>query len=272
LSWFTDRSRLLSEQYQNDSNLSARKNLHERFSTNKYGWHKWVFDQLSVSAESRILELGCGPAWFWAENLDRIPGSWDIVLSDFSPGMISAARSRLADGAKRYMFGVIDAQALPFERDRFDVVMAHHMLYHVLERGRAIAEIRRVLKDGGTFYAATNGESHLREINPLKTWARQNLGSAAERAFQVGDNPFTLENGEEQLKPYFREVRIRRYDDALRVTEAAPLLSFIMSMVSTSRNVLSTDDLERFREYLERKVAKEGAIMISKDSGIFLSR
>lgn len=272
MSWWTDRSHLLSDQYRNDANLAARVHLHGRFSTNQYGWHKWVFDQLSISADGQILDLGCGPAWFWAENFERIPGSWDIVLSDFSPGMITASRAKLADRTQRFRFAIIDAQSLPFDRNRFDVVMAHHMLFHVPERGRAISEVRRVLKDGGAFYAATNGKGHLCEINAFKAWARQNLGSEAERAFQLGDNPFTLENGGEQLKTHFREVSIRRYDDAFRVTEVEPLLSFIMSMVSTSRDILSTDDLERFREYLERKMAEEGAIMISKDSGIFLSR
>jgi ubiquinone/menaquinone biosynthesis C-methylase UbiE len=264
-----DRSHLLSDQYRNDSNLAVRVQLHERFSTNPYGWHKWVFDQLSISPDSRILELGSGSAWFWAKNIDRIPDSWDIILSDFSPGMIFSARAKLVDSAERFKFGIIDAQALPFERDSFDAVMAHHMLYHVPDRGRAITEIRRVLKEGGAFYAATNGQTHLREIRALIAWAMQNLGSTAERAFQTEDNPFTLENGGEQLQHYFKEVRIQRYEDALLVTEAPPLLSFIMSMVGHSREALSADDLERFIDHLKGKMEEEGAIKISKDSGVF---
>ena len=78
----------LACQYRNASNLNARIDLHQRFSTNKYGWQRWIFDQLDLPLQCRILELGCGPGNLWLENLDRIPESWDIVLSDFSAGML----------------------------------------------------------------------------------------------------------------------------------------------------------------------------------------
>lgn len=50
----------VSEQYQDSSNLDARIQLHDRFSTNKYGWFPWAFDQLRLSPESHILHLGGG--------------------------------------------------------------------------------------------------------------------------------------------------------------------------------------------------------------------
>ena len=84
MSRVTDQEYLLSEQYQDASNLNARIQLHRRFSVNKYGLPRWVFDQLDFSSTSRILELGCGPANLWRENLDRIPKGWDITLSDLS--------------------------------------------------------------------------------------------------------------------------------------------------------------------------------------------
>jgi hypothetical protein len=38
----------MREQYRDSANLDARVQLHERFSTNRYGWHPWVFDQTSA--------------------------------------------------------------------------------------------------------------------------------------------------------------------------------------------------------------------------------
>lgn len=32
-------------QYNSEKNLNARQALHKGFSTNKYGWENWVFDQ-----------------------------------------------------------------------------------------------------------------------------------------------------------------------------------------------------------------------------------
>ena len=57
----TERDYLLTQQYRNASNLDARMQLHQRFSTNKYGWHRWVFDQLRLPAKARVLELEARP-------------------------------------------------------------------------------------------------------------------------------------------------------------------------------------------------------------------
>jgi len=74
MSIFSDPTYLLTQQYQNASNLDARIQLHLRFSVNAYGWQRWVFDQLvNLPDNAHILELGCGSAKLWAENLTRIP-------------------------------------------------------------------------------------------------------------------------------------------------------------------------------------------------------
>jgi SAM-dependent methyltransferase len=43
----------------------------------------------------------------------------------------------------------VDIQALPFEDARYDLVFASHVLEHVPDDRKAIAEIRRILKPGG---------------------------------------------------------------------------------------------------------------------------
>ena len=59
----------------------------------------------------------------------------------------------------------MDAQSISYEDEIFDAVIANHMLYHVPDRMKAIAEIKRVLKWGGRFIATTVGSHHLKEMN-----------------------------------------------------------------------------------------------------------
>src|SRR5690349_16018954 len=147
MSKITDQHHLKTEQYKDASNLDARIELHRRFSTNPQGWSAWVFDALrTLPAAARVLELGCGPAYLWAANARRIPAGWDITLSDFSAGMLQAAKDSLAVLEREFKFEVIDAQSIPYDAEAFDLVIANHMLYHVPDRPKAIAEIRRVLK------------------------------------------------------------------------------------------------------------------------------
>jgi ubiquinone/menaquinone biosynthesis C-methylase UbiE len=259
----TDREYLLKGQYRDASNLDARSQLHERFSVNRYGWHRWIFDQFLLAPESRILELGCGPGGLWGPNLDRIPPGWAITLSDFSPGMAQAAWRNLQASQRQFEYAVVDAQALPFGDASHDAVIANHMLYHVPDRSQALAEMRRILKPGGRFYAATNGKTHLQGLHDLVF--RFTRGSAP-----IGKNPFeafALENGLDQIAQWFSGVAVRYYEDALVVTEAAPLVAYILSSLRWA--ALIGDKTAELTRFVEQELAAHGAIRITKDSGLF---
>ncbi len=155
----------LRRQYGNSSNLDARVNLHQRYSVNQYGFHHWTFDQLHLSSDEHVLELGCGPGHLWAENRERLPAHFNLALSDFSSGMLSAARNRLSGIPAAYH--VADAQHIPSPNQAFDLLIANHMLYHVPDLTQALAAIRRVLHSQGRLIAATNGQSHMQELTEL---------------------------------------------------------------------------------------------------------
>ena len=167
MSKLSDQEFLLTDQYKDASNLDARIQLHRRFSINKYGWIRWVFDQLDLPPVCRILDLGCGPANLWAETLQRVPAGWDITLTDFSPGMVEKAQENLRDSGRPFAFNIVDAQYVPYDDDSFDVVVANHMLYHVPDRAKVLNEIHRVLQPGGRLYASTVGDNHLRELDEM---------------------------------------------------------------------------------------------------------
>jgi len=253
----------LEEQYKDSTNIDARARLHERFSVNKYGWHPWVFDQLDLPPRCRILELGCGPGYLWRENIGRIPPGWDITLSDFSAGMLEGTWQKL-EKLHPFQYKVIDAQSIPFGPGTFDAVIANHMLQHVPERRAALREIRRVLNPVGHFYASTNGERHLVELAELIAKFDPELATWR----QVG-NLFRLENGMPQLSPWFTDIRMYRYEDALEVTEVAPLMEYILSGWAES---IVGDKRELFKEFLCKEMdSRDGVFHISKDAGLFVS-
>src|SRR5713101_8399291 len=87
----------LQQQYRDSSNFRKRSALVGKFSTNRYSWYRWVYDQFDLSPGAAVLELGCGPASLWKRNLDRIPSGSNIVLSDFSAGMLLDAGRNLGE-------------------------------------------------------------------------------------------------------------------------------------------------------------------------------
>jgi ubiquinone/menaquinone biosynthesis C-methylase UbiE len=265
----------VTRQYRDASNLEARIALHERFSTNPYGLRRWILDHLDLPDGAAILEVGCGPGALWTENLDLLPKNWAITLTDASPGMVAEAEARLGpDG--RFEFQVADVRELPFEDGRFDAVVANHMLYHVPDRRLAFSEITRVLKSDGTLYAATNGERTQAEMG----WMQQILDpSRPTNGYYFGNLlEFSLENGAEQLSPFFSGVTLRRYKDALHVTEVRPLVEYLLSgsAADTAARELDADEFGRrvseLTGRLERELTSRGAIHITKDTGLFIAR
>ncbi len=262
MSKYTDQNYLKTDQYKDAANLNARVTLHSRFSTNSYGWFRWVFDTLvKLPADSKILELGSGPGLMWKACIDRIPAGWKITISDLSPGMLDAAWRNLVVTGRAFQFKEIDAQSIPFETEMFDAVIANHMLYHVPDRNKAFAEIRRVLKPGGHLIATTVGENHMKQM--MDWYARVHVS----KVWESFASPFTLENGMEQLRPYFSQVTLSRYEDNLQVTELQPLMDYIHSGMRAAE--LSESELATLQSDLEKELQEKGSIFITKDSGIF---
>jgi ubiquinone/menaquinone biosynthesis C-methylase UbiE len=221
----TDSRRLLADQYKEASNLKARVQLHDRFSTNKYGWHPWVFDQIRCPPQSRILEIGCGNGMLWSKNSARIPASWEIILSDYSPGMLKEAQNNLDHIKQIKDYRVIDAQKIDCADASFDVVIANHVLYHVPNRNKALAEIRRVLKNGGMFYTATNGAVNGPDIRDWVKKVRPELNTVAK-------DWFSLETGATEVSAHFPRFTVKYYKDALKITETSPLTAYVQSTIS----------------------------------------
>lgn len=262
---FSDPKYLREQQYKTPKNLNARVSLHQRFRTNPYPWHRWVFDQMRPVPSAKIADIGCGPAYLWAENLERIPAGWSLQLLDLSFGMVASARESLTH--REFLYSVADVQRLPLAANEFDAVVANHMLFHIPDLQLGLAEIRRILKLGGKFYASANGFQNLIEI---WQWVAEALPSRNDimksRESVLG---FSLENGEEQLLRHFSSVKLHRYPDSLEINEGQPLIDFVGS--SNIQVKLNEYELSQYKIFLEEKLARENILLVTKDMGIFVA-
>ena len=257
-------------QYNTDKNLYARQALHRGFSTNKYGWENWVFDQYSFKPEAKVIEFGCGNASTWANNINKLPKDTQVILTDLSDGMLSTAKEKLSGVEQIIDFLPMDVQNIQYKDNSFDYVIANHMLYHVPKRALAISEIARILKPEGTFHATTNSIYNMRGLKDLV----RNFDSRLDYASFSVANEFGLENGAEQISEYFESVEKLVYEDSLHITEAKPLADYVMSMEGhvNIHEIMTESRLMDFYEYLNERISREGSIDIPKGSGMFIAK
>jgi SAM-dependent methyltransferase len=206
---------------------------------------------------ARVLELGAGTGGLWSENRDRLPAGFELVASDSSEGMLRAAREQL-DGIGGVEFRHMDAAHITDRGRTFDVVIANHMLYHLPDRAAVFSDVVRVLRPSGRFYAATNGNAHMRELDDL-------IGPQA-AAIRLSATQFCLDNETEQLAPFFGSVEVVRHHNPLSVTDASAVSAYVRSLGLD----LPHSDLDRVNAVVQQAIADAGAFRITRDSGMFL--
>lgn len=257
------------KQYKNASNLRARINLHQKFSTNKEGWMPWFFKNLPLNKKCKVLELGCGDGSIWKINYKYIPENWDIYLTDFSKGMLEDAKKNLSKQKERFKFEIVDIEKIPYEDESFDVVIANHMLYHVENIDRAMIEVNRVLKKQGIFYASTVGKEHMKEMREFISKVDKSILHL--ESFTL-TKKFQLENGKKILSKYFPYVDTKRYGDSLAIKEEEALLDYIFSMPGDIREKFDEEKLKKIQNMLQKEKYEKGYIYITKDTGFFKSK
>lgn len=254
----------LKAQYRNSTNISARIRLHRLFSSNKQGWFPWIYEQCQITEGMKILELGCGNGRLWIENKAKLPADCEIILSDISEGMIRDVRREQSLQDDRFSFAAFDCHAISYEDASFDLVIANHVLFYCKDVDRVCSEVGRVLKPGGRFVCGTYGVAHMQEVSRLVTQFDDRITLSGENLYEH----FGKENGAQALAPYFAEVDWQQYEDALIVTQAEPLIEYVLSCHG-NQNQYILEKYNKFRKYVEGQI--RNGYTITKDAGIFIS-
>ena len=261
----TNMEQSLAAQYQNATNISARINLHHLYAKNTQGWFPWIYEQCQIKEDMSVLELGCGNGSLWVENLSLLPDKIDIVLSDISEGMIRDVRRTIGTEDFRFSFEVCDCHRLPFADNSFDLVIANHVLFYCDDIATACKEAYRVLKPGGRFLCSTYGGNHMKEVSDLVKEFDERITLSAEKLYER----FGLENGHTLLSPHFKDIEMVLYEDGLTVTDAEPLIEYILSCHGNQNHYI-LDRYKEFRSFVEKKT--HYGFSITKEAGAFICK
>lgn len=242
----------MAAEWERRSELNARSTSHI---------DEWLVDSIDPADGDTVLDLaaGTGEAGFAAAS--RIGQAGHLISSDFSPEMVRAAeRAGKGLGLTNAEFRVLDAEDLDLTDDSVDGVLCRFGLMIFPDPGRVLAEIRRVLRDGGRFACATWGP---RDKNP---WMTTSAGIVIERGLMEppgrdgGPGQFSMPDAQ-TVEPLFKaagfeSITTETIEVAWRFESADELWGFASELqgpISAAISELGPEDQLDVRRELEER-------------------
>jgi ubiquinone/menaquinone biosynthesis C-methylase UbiE len=113
-----------------------------------------------LDADAEVLEIGCGAGHLTTGLAELAPR---VQAVDASEGMVYSAAGRVREAGlqERVQLRVADVHALPFESERFSLVVAVGVIPWLHSPGGGVAEMARVLRPGGELIVTADNRARL---------------------------------------------------------------------------------------------------------------
>lgn len=159
-------------------------------------WYRdlWLYPRICRHLHGRVLDVGCGIG-------DMVRHRAGTVGVDVNPKAIAYCRSRGLTVEQ------MEPDVLPFPDAQFDGAVLDNVLEHLERPEPLLAEIRRVLRTGGTFVVGVPGErGYLRDQDHKRHYPEpvliDCLRSAGFARLAVFHQPFRSSLLDRYLRPY----------------------------------------------------------------------
>ena len=248
----TNRQVLVGEAYRDSSRLEARQAIYA-FQQPRLDIAGRVVETLA-DTRGIVIDVGCGNG-IYTKRLRRDRPELRIFGFDLSTGMGPDAAA--------------DAQQLPLADRSTGAVLAAHMLYHVPDIPRAVAEFARVLLPGGMLIVVTPARDDRHEIGEL--WS-----AVTGRPFPDPSQRFVVEDATGVLQKNFANVELREFRTTVVLPESQLVVGYIHSARAGLQRLLPDQDwddvLTRLRVQADSQIAETGAFHITAHVGLFVCR
>jgi len=203
-------------------------------------------DALGEAARGSVLDVACGPGILSAAIAKT---ARQVVAFDLTPPMLTKAAQRCAEaGLDNVRFREGNAAELPFADADFDAVVTRLSVHHFDRPDRAMSEIFRVLRPGGSFVIADVISSELpaeaelqNAIEILRDPSHVRMLPGSELAALVRGAGFAIESLASWDKPREFAEWMRIINDASRVPPLRAVVRALANAGVSAGMGLSTD-------------------------------
>ncbi len=121
----------------------------------------------------RVAEIGCGTGLVTSWIASEVGPSGAVFASDVSHEQLNvAARNAAEAGLKNVSFQPASAYKTNLPRGAFDLVYSRFLMCHLTEPAKALAEMRALLKPGGTLVCKDHDDCGIFSQPPTRAYKR----------------------------------------------------------------------------------------------------
>jgi ubiquinone/menaquinone biosynthesis C-methylase UbiE len=118
----------------------------------------WLVEKAEPQTGQVFLDIAAGTGDLGLQIAERVGDQGRVISTDFAPEMVDVARRQGEDrGVSNVDFRVLDAERMDLDDDSVDGVVCRYGYMLMADPAAAMAETRRVLRDGGRLAFAVWG-------------------------------------------------------------------------------------------------------------------
>lgn len=118
-------------------------------------WARQLINDHAPWKHQHVLDLACGTGVVTGLLAAEVGDQGKVIAADFNSQMMALARLRCSKMTEDLSFVECSADAMPFEKGTFDVVVCQQGFQFFPDQSKAAEEIKRVLKADGKAVIAT---------------------------------------------------------------------------------------------------------------------
>ena len=150
---------------------------------------KWGFTKIYAKSNAKVLDIGCGGGANIVNWLGKC-STGHVTGIDYSKVSVAESEKLNAIAIKQGKCDIVygDVSSMPFDDEAFDCVSAFETVYFWEDLEKCFAEVRRVMKSGGTFFICnesdgTNSkdEKWAKKIGGMKIYNEMQLRTMLEK-------------------------------------------------------------------------------------------
>jgi len=209
----------------------------------------WL-DNSNLLKNSKILDVGCGAGVMAREVANR---GYEVFGMDYSYNMLSKAKAICNASTKSGItFFRGDIEFLPFKDSIFDIVLCLGVISYLKSEQKALHEMSRILKPGGTMILSILNKFSLGKCLDIPVLVKRKLQRIAANRIVLWKKRAEFEENHFTLKSYFmpslrNSLRIVGFKELdCMAVQYGPLTFFGRKIFPMGININVTTFLEKF--------------------------